>query len=82
MAKGKKSSGTKYTSAGVNSSVSPSLSKAMRRDYLKTGSRIMNQLMAFRAGKRVMVTIENPNKEETNRKFIRVNASTVWKKPA
>ena len=54
----------------------------MRRDYLKTGSRIMNQLMAFRAGKRVMVTIENPNKEETNRKFIRVNASTVWKKPA
>jgi hypothetical protein len=41
--------------------------------------RVINQLKAFRAGKRVMVTIANPNKEETNKRFIRVEASSIWK---
>ena len=35
---------------------------------------------AWHAGKNVMLTIENPNKNETNKKMIRVNANDVWKR--
>lgn len=79
MAKGKKSSGKKYVSKGEHSSVSKSTTRAIRKQYLDSGDRVINQLKAFRAGKRVMVTIENPNKNETNRRHIRVPASTIWK---
>jgi hypothetical protein len=81
MAKGKRSKGKHYTSAGVHSNVNSATKRAMRREYVQSGDRLMNQLKAFRAGKRVMVTIENPNKTETNKRFIRVEASTVWKRP-
>jgi hypothetical protein len=78
MAKGK-ASGKTYTSKGLHSNVSRKTTNALRRDYMNSGARIMNQLRAFRAGKRVMVTIENPNKEDRGRKYIRVDASTIWK---
>ena len=39
----------------------------------------MNQLKAHLEGKRVMLTIENPNKNETNKRMIRVPASTIWR---
>lgn len=79
MAKGKKSSGKTYTSSGLYRSVARKMTNALRSEYLASGERVANQLKAFRAGKRVMVTIENPNKEETNKRFIRVEASTIWK---
>lgn len=41
--------------------------------------KMINKRKAWDAGKNVVVTIENPNKNETNRPFIRVNASEVWK---
>ena len=41
--------------------------------------RMINQLKAHRKGKRVMVTIANPNPNETNKPFIRVPGSEVWK---
>jgi len=41
--------------------------------------RAINQVRAYKQGKRVMVSIPNPNKEETAKPFIRVEASTVWK---
>jgi len=41
--------------------------------------RIRNQLNAFLKGKRVMLTVENPNKNETNKPFIRVPAHEVWR---
>lgn len=75
--KGGKSKG--YVSAGVNSNVNPKIRNAMRRDYMQSPDRILNQLKAFRAGKNVVVTIENPNKNETNKRFIRVNARDIWK---
>jgi len=74
--KGGKSKG--YVSAGVHSNVSKSVRKAMRRDYLDSGQRLANQRKAFSLGKKVMVTIENPNKEETNKRFIKVPGSQVW----
>ena len=79
MAKGKKSSGKQYVSVGEHSNVAKSTTKAIRKQYLASGDRIINQLKAFRAGKHVMITIENPNKNETNKRFIRVSASTNWK---
>ncbi len=79
MAKGKKSSGKNYTSSGLYRNVARKMVNAQRSEYLTSGERVANQLQAFRAGKRVMVTIENPNKEERNKRFIRVDASTIWK---
>jgi hypothetical protein len=75
--KGGKSKG--FISQGVHSNVSKSIRRAMRADYLASGERLINQRAAFDAGKNVMVTIPNPNPNETNKRFIRVNAKTVWK---
>lgn len=75
--KGGKSSGK--VSAGIHSNVSKATRRAIRKDYLASGERIINQLAAFRKGKNVMVTIENPNKNETNKRFIRVPGSQIWK---
>ena len=41
-------------------------------------ARICNQLDAFKKGKNVMVTIPNPNTNETNKRFIRVSAKNIW----
>ena len=76
--KGGKSKG--FISQGVHSNVSKAVRKEMRRDYMATGERVMNQRRAFNAGKNVMVTIPNPNQNETNRRFIRVPAKQVWKR--
>lgn len=68
-------------SLGERNNVSRKITNAARREYLGSPERIMNQLSAFRAGKRVVVTIANPNKEERNKPFIKVLASSVWKDP-
>ena len=52
----------------------------MRKDFIESGQRIVHQAEAFRKGKKVMVTIPNPNKNETKRRFIRVPATEVWKR--
>jgi hypothetical protein len=59
------------TSAGIHTSVSKSLRKAMRRDYMESGDRFMNQMKALGQGKDVVFTIPNPNPAETNKKFIK-----------
>ena len=81
MAKGRKSSGKHYTSKGEHSNTSRWLKNACRRNYLENCKveRVNNQMTAFLKDKRVMLTIENPNKNETNKRFIRVPASEVWK---
>ena len=78
---GKKKSRATETSKGERRSVSKSVTKAVRRDYIefKHIERMRNQLDAFNNGKNVMVTIPNPNTNETNKRFIRVNAKDVWK---
>ena len=77
---GKKKSRATETSKGERRSVSKSVTKAVRRDYMNNDiERIRNQLDAFNNGKNVMVTIPNSNPNETNKRFIRVNANDVWK---
>ena len=76
---GKKKSRAKQTSKGERRCVARDIVKATRRDYMQSSERITNQLSAFLRGKNVMLTIPNPNKNETNKKFIRVNAKEVWR---
>lgn len=80
MAKGKIKR-AKYTSQGIHSSVAKNITNEVRREYMASSARIMNQLAAHQKGKRVVVTMENPNKNETNKKFIRVLAKAIWKDP-
>lgn len=75
---GKKKSRTSQTSTGTVNQRKSSISKLLRREYKQSGLRSINQLAAFNRGKNVVLTVENPNKNETNKRFIRVNARDVW----
>ena len=81
MAKGKKSSGKNYVSKGERNSVAKSIRKAVRREYLDTGPRLINQVIAWRAGKHVMLTIPNPDKKNTKERMIRIPAIDHWGYP-
>jgi hypothetical protein len=65
---------------GKRANVAKWIRKANRRDYLDNNevARKLNQLKALRKGKNVMLVIRNINTNETNKKFIRVNARDVW----
>lgn len=76
--KGGKSKGN--VSAGIHSNVSKTVLKQMRREYMASGQRIINQRKAFDAGKNVMVTIPNPNPNETNKRYLRVPAKQIWRR--
>jgi len=77
--KGGKSKG--FISQGLHSNVSRRVTNAARREYLASGKRVMNQLAAWKKGKNVVLTISNPNPNETNKRFIRVKARDVWGDP-
>lgn len=70
---GKKKLRAKYTSKGTGESVAKS-----NRVEISLIDKELNKLKAFHQGRKVMVTIPNPNTNETNRKFIRVNAATIY----
>ncbi len=76
--KGGKSSGA--ISKGERPNVNRKILNLMRRE--KDGMvTLKNKQDAFQKGKRVMVTIANPNKNETNKPFIRVTAQEAgWRK--
>lgn len=62
------------------------VSKGERRSSMPTATddradRLMNQKKAWIAGKQVMLTLENPNKAETNKRFIRVDGFVHWGNP-
>lgn len=81
MAKGKGGKSSGFISQGIHSNVSKSVRRAIRQDYLASGMRMVNQRAAWAKGKNVVLTIENPNKNETNKRFIRVNARVLWGSP-
>lgn len=81
---GKKKTRSTYTSKGSMNSMNPKLKNSIRKDR-PVGDRLLCQLLAWEKGKRTMVTIENPNKNETNKRFIRVEGNDPrvfgpWKK--
>jgi len=77
---GKKQSRATQTSKGERRSVARATTKALRREYIQSTDRINNQLAAFMKGKNVMLTVPNPNKNETNKRMIRVPATEVWRR--
>lgn len=71
---GKKRSRATQTSKGDRRNVANGLGDG--RSEMK---KILDKMDAFRKGKNVMLTIPNPNKSETKKPFIRVNAKEKWR---
>ena len=76
---GKKRSRAKQVSAGITHQNPNPILKALRREYRGSMAREQNQLEAHMRGKNVVLTIENPNKNETNKRFIKVPSTEYWK---
>lgn len=74
---GKKKSGTTYTSKGERRNVSKHTTKGMKRNR-SVSEKLINQIAAHRKGKNVVLTIPNPNKNETNKRYIKVKAVDHW----
>ena len=76
---GKKKQRASQTSKGERRSLDRRLQKAMRREYKANEGRVLaNKLKAFFEGRNVMVTIPNPNTNETNKRFIRVKFQDAY----
>ena len=75
----KKESRAQQVSKGVTHQKPCPWRKIKRKEWNGSSAQVQAKMKAFLAGKNVMLTIENPNKNETNKKFIRVNAKEVWR---
>ena len=71
---GKKKTRSKVTSKGMRSSVSRQTLKAVSRNVPEI-DKVLNKLKHWARGKRTMVTIANPNKNEKNKPFIKVEGN-------
>ena len=71
---GKKRSRATQTSKGERRNVANGLG-----DDRSEMKKILDKMDAFRKGKNVILTIPNPNKSETKKPFIRVNAKEKWR---
>ena len=79
---GKKRSRASQTSKGERNNVSKSMTKAMRREYRSADLlRGNNQMKAWKAGKNVVLTVENKGADKLKSPFIRVNARDYWGNP-
>jgi len=66
-------------SKGEHKSMSLWSKKAHKKEYRANSAlRLINQQRAWKARKNVVLTIENPNENEKNKKFIRINAKDLW----
>jgi len=81
MGKGKKSKSSGVSSKGERRNVSKKTKNLQRREYMNSLQRNVNQMEAFAKGKRVMLTVPNPNKNETNKRFIRIAAEEYMQRP-
>ena len=75
---GKKRSRATQTSSGIHCQKRSAESKAQRLEYKDSVEQGKNLRAAWRKGKRVMLTIANPDGANTRERFIRVNANEVW----
>ena len=66
------------TSQGLVGSPKKSRNKA---DPFYAIKRAIRQREAWEQGKNVVLTIPNPNPNETNKRFIRINARDYWGNP-
>ena len=66
-------------SKGERKPQNPRWSKEARREWVGSTAQMIAKVEAFKKGRNVVLTIANPNKSETNKPFIRVNAKDVWR---
>ena len=71
---GKKKTRSKVTSKGTQDSVSRQLLKAVSRNVPEV-DKVLNKLKHWAKGKRTVVTIANPNKNEKIKPFIKVEGN-------
>lgn len=72
---------TNNTSNGERPNVNRQILNSIRRE--RTGADVMlNKQKAWLSGSNPWLTIENPNKEQTNKKFIRVRMNDMNGGPA
>ena len=76
---GKKRSRQARTSKGKHGVVNRQILKQMRRDYITSPHRTVNQILAHMKGRRTVFVIENPDASQTNKRFIRVTGDEVLK---
>ena len=62
---------------GKRPNISRWAKKAQRKNRTKL-ERVNAQLCAFMKGKNVVLVVPNPNTNEKNKPFIRINAEDVW----
>ena len=69
-----------YVSKGERTNVNKKLRNSIRRNHSTTKklARLINQYIQFSKGKNVVLTIPNSNTNETNKKFIKINARDIW----
>ena len=72
-----KGSKTSYISKGQRPNVNTKISNLVRQS--KEGDKIIRQLASSRKGKNTTITIPNPNREETNKPFIKVRGSDFFR---
>ena len=78
MAKGKKSSGKTYSSKGERSNVSKATLRLMRAGRSEA-DKLLDKQRAWLKGSNPWVTIDNPNKEQTNKRRIRVRMNDLMR---
>lgn len=76
MAKGKGGKSKDYVSAGVHSNVKKSTLRDMRAAKTE-GEKQADKQKAWLNGQNPWVTIDNPNKEQTNKRRIRVRMNDL-----
>lgn len=72
--KGGKSKG--FISQGIHSNVSSATRRAMRASRSEA-DKLINKQKAWLKGSNPWITIANPNKEQTNKRFIRVRMNDL-----
>ena len=72
-----KKSRDKYVSKGERRNVAK-FSCTPKSDNENESERQIRQRKAWKQGRNVVLTIENPNKTETNKRFIKVKAKDLW----
>lgn len=77
----KKRQRAKQISKGITHQQPNRYSKIARKEHMSSSGRQDAQLQAHLKLKKVVLTIPNPNTNETNKRFIKVNAREVWGSP-
>jgi hypothetical protein len=75
----KKKQRAHQVSKGERKSQNLRWTKEARREWVGSTAQANAKIEAFRKGKNVVLTIANPNKAETNKPFIKVNAKEIYR---